>query len=188
MTPLDLATAYTVIANHGVRVDPRFFVTVKDAGGRTIDTVETTRHAVAHPESAYLVADMMTSVIDQGTGREVRARGFKAVAAGKTGTTNDTRDAWFVGFTPDTLAVVWVGYDDNRPLGLSGSQAALPIWTRFMKAAVSGRESRSFSPPAGVTLARIDPASGRLARPACPSAHTETFITGTEPRAWCALH
>jgi penicillin-binding protein 1B len=188
MTPLDLATAYTVIANHGVRVDPRFFTAVKNARGRTLDAIESARHAVAHPESAYLVTDMMRSVIDQGTAREIRARGFKAVAAGKTGTTNDTRDAWFVGFTPDLLAVVWVGYDDNRPLGLSGSQAALPIWTRFMKSAVSGRESGSFEPPAGVTFARIDPETGRLAQPSCPNVQTETFITGTEPRTLCPRH
>ncbi len=131
---------------------------------------------------------MMRSVIDQGTAKEVRARGFKAVAAGKTGTTNDTRDAWFVGFTPDILAVVWVGYDDNKPLGLSGSQAALPIWTRFMKSAVSGRESGVFEPPSGVTFARIDPETGQLARASCPNAQSETFITGTEPRAFCARH
>ena len=188
MTPLDLATAYTVIANHGVRVDPRFFVAVRDNGGRTLDTVESARHAVTGPQSAFLVADMMRSVIDEGTAREARARGFTAVASGKTGTTNDTRDAWFVGFTPDVLAVVWVGYDDNRPLGLSGAQAALPIWTRFMKAAVSGRESGSFKPPAGITFARIDAETGLLARPSCPRPRTETFITGTEPRAFCSRH
>ena len=188
MTPMDLATAYTVIANHGVRVDPRFFVEVRDTKGRTLDTVETARHAVVHPASAYLVTDMMRSVIDQGTAREIRARGFKAVAAGKTGTTNDKRDAWFVGFTPDLLAVVWVGYDDNQPLGLTGSQAALPIWTRFMKSAVSGRETGVFEPPSGVTFARIDPETGQLARASCPSGQSETFITGTEPHAFCARH
>ncbi|HEX9725958.1 MAG TPA: PBP1A family penicillin-binding protein [Vicinamibacteria bacterium] len=188
MTPLDLATAYTVIANHGVRVDPRFFVSVQDERGRILDSVETASHAVAHPESAYIVTDMMQSVIDEGTAREIRARGFNAMAAGKTGTTNDTRDAWFVGFTPDVLAVVWVGYDNNRPLGLTGSQAALPIWTRFMKAAVSGRETASFEPPAGVTFARIDTDTGLLARPSCPRVRTETFITGSEPRALCARH
>ena len=188
MTPLDLATAYTVIANHGVRVDPRFFVSVQDERGRTLDRIETARHAVAHPESAFIVTDMMKSVIDQGTAREIRARGFTAVAAGKTGTTNDTRDAWFVGFTPDVLAVVWVGYDDNRPLGLTGSQAALPIWTRFMKATVSGRETEGFEAPAGVTFARIDTDTGLLARPSCPRVRTETFITGTEPRTLCPQH
>ena len=188
MTPMDLATAYTVIANHGVRVDPRFFVEVRDTKGRTLDTVETARHAVVHPASAYLVTDMMRSVIDQGTAREIRVRGFQAVAAGKTGTTNDTRDAWFVGFTPDLLAVVWVGYDDNQPLGLTGSQAALPIWTRFMKSAVSGRETGVFEPPSGVTFARIDPETGQLARVSCPSGQSETFITGTEPPSFCARH
>ena len=95
---------------------------------------------------------MMRSVLNEGTGAGARANGFTADAAGKTGTTNDLRDAWFVGFTPELLTVVWVGLDDNQPLGLSGAQAALPIWTAFMKNAVAGRTSSTFEAPAGVTL------------------------------------
>jgi membrane carboxypeptidase/penicillin-binding protein len=131
---------------------------------------------------------MLRSVISFGTAREIRARGFQAQAAGKTGTTNDTRDAWFVGYTPDLLTAVWVGYDDNRPLGLSGSQAALPIWTRFMKVAVSGKEKARFSPPPGIVFADIDPATGKRAGPSCPSRQREAFRKEAVPKELCPLH
>jgi penicillin-binding protein 1B len=188
VTPLELAAAYAVIANGGTRVEPRFFTSVQDADGRTLDSPHYERRPVAHAEATFLVTELMRSVIDEGTGREIRARGFTATAAGKTGTTDDTRDAWFAGFVPDLLAVVWVGYDDNQRLGLTGSQAALLIWTRFMKAAVSGRDKPEFEPPSGITYARIDPSTGKLARASCPMARQEVFITGTEPRQLCPLH
>ena len=107
--------------------------------------------------------------------------GFAHDAAGKTGTTNDLRDAWFVGFTPELLTVVWVGFDDNQPLGLSGGQAALPIWTEFMKTALAGKPSISFQVPPGITFADIDRDTGKLALPSCPSTFTEAFAAGTEP-------
>ncbi len=188
VTPLELATAYAVIANGGTRVEPRYFTSVQDSEAATVDAPEHDRNWVVHAETAFLVTDLMRSAIDQGTGREIRARGFKADAAGKTGTTDDTRDAWFVGFTPDVLAVVWVGYDDNRKLGLTGGQAALPIWTRFMKSAVAGREKLSFEPPSGITHARIDPVTGMIARESCPNPVNEVFLTGTEPRRLCTQH
>jgi len=188
VTPLELATAYAVLANGGNRVEPRFFTFLKDASGRTIGERPVVSLPVASPESAYLVTDMMQSVLSFGTGREIRARGFTAEAAGKTGTTNDTRDAWFVGYTPDILAAVWVGYDDNRPLGLTGSQAALPIWTRFMKAAVSGKEKETFTPPNGITFVDIDPSTNRRAGPNCPSRQREAFRRGTAPAERCNVH
>ena len=100
---------------------------------------------------------MMRSVLNEGTGAGVRGAGFTLDAAGKTGTTNDLRDAWFVGFTPELLTVVWVGFDDNQPLGLSGAQAALPIWTAFMKRALAGRGQRPFEVPRGHQLRRHRP-------------------------------
>ena len=131
---------------------------------------------------------MMRSVINEGTGAGVRSAGFTLDAAGKTGTTNDLRDAWFVGFTPELLTVVWVGFDDNQPVGLSGAQAALPIWTDFMKRALAGRGSVSFKVPEGMAFADIDYATGQLATPSCPRVVTETFIAGTEPTEFCLLH
>ena len=106
---------------------------------------------------------MMRSVINEGTGAGARGAGFTLDAAGKTGTTNDLRDAWFVGFTPELLTVVWVGFDDNQPLGLSGAQAALPIWTEFMKRALAGRADVPFEAPEGITFVDIDPDTGKLA-------------------------
>ena len=103
-------------------------------------------------ETTFLVTDMMRSVLNEGTAAGARSAGFALKAAGKTGTTNDLRDAWFVGFTPELLTVVWVGFDDNQPLGLSGALAALPIWTQFMMRALAGHGSISFEPPDDVTL------------------------------------
>src|SRR5687767_7424064 len=131
---------------------------------------------------------MMRSVINEGTGAGARAAGFALDAAGKTGTTNDLRDAWFVGFTPELLTVVWVGFDDNRPVSLSGTQAALPIWTDFMKAALAGRPNAAFEVPEGVTFAGIDRDTGKLALPSCPRTYDESFLAGTEPVEYCELH
>ena len=143
---------------------------------------------VARPDTTFLVTNMMRSVINEGTGAGARAAGFTHDAAGKSGTTNDLRDAWFVGFTPELLTVVWVGYDDNQPLSLSGTQAALPIWTDFMKGATAGRAGTSFRPPDGIAFAEIDRDTGLLATPACPRTRTDSFLTGTEPREYCDLH
>src|SRR5206468_4032174 len=99
---------------------------------------------VARPDTTFVVTNMLRSVFTEGTGVGARANGFTLDAAGKSGTTNDLRDAWFVGFTPELLTVVWVGYDNNQPIGMSGSQAALPIWTSIMKSALAGRPSLPF--------------------------------------------
>jgi penicillin-binding protein 1B len=131
---------------------------------------------------------MMRSVINEGTGAGARGAGFVHDAAGKTGTTNDLRDAWFVGFTPEMLTVVWVGYDDNEPLGLSGAQASLPIWTEFMKAAMAGRPNVPFQVPSGITFAEIDRDTGKLATPGCERTLNESFLVGTEPTEYCPLH
>ena len=143
---------------------------------------------VARPSAAYLVTHMMRSVLYEGTGAGARASGFTLDAAGKSGTTNDLRDAWFVGFTPELLTVVWVGLDNNQPLGLSGSQAALPIWTSFMKNALAGRQSSDFEVPEAVTFVAIDRDTGKIATPTCPRVTNEAFLAGTEPLAICELH
>ena len=131
---------------------------------------------------------MMRSVINEGTAAGARSAGFTLDAAGKTGTTNDLRDAWFVGFTPELLTVVWVGFDDNQPVGLSGAQAALPIWTEFMTRALAGRASDQFEVPDGISFVDIDADTGKLAVPSCPRVFHEAFIAGTEPTQSCDLH
>jgi membrane carboxypeptidase/penicillin-binding protein len=160
-----------------------------DADGRhALQPKSITRKEVARPDTTFLVTNMMRSVINEGTGAGARAAGFALDAAGKSGTTNDLRDAWFVGFTPELLTVVWVGHDDNQPLGLSGTQAALPIWTDFMKAALAGHPNATFEPPDGITFAEVDRDTGKLATPGCPRTFTESFISGTEPTEYCELH
>jgi penicillin-binding protein 1B len=187
-TPLEVATAYTIFANGG-RVKPLHTVHSLLVKGDSVEPPPLVTGAqVAKPETTYLVTSMMQSVLDEGTGASARASGFKLEAAGKSGTTNDLRDAWFVGFTPELLTVVWVGIDDNTPLGLSGTQAALPIWTSFMSRALAGRSSSSFPIPDGLEFADIDPDSGGLAMPGCPKIRHEAFLPGTVPAVGCTLH
>jgi penicillin-binding protein 1B len=187
LTPLEVATAYTLFTNGGT-VRPLKGLSYIQAGARRLRPTAAKERSVARPDTTFLVTNMLRSVINEGTGAAARAMGFTADAAGKSGTTNDQRDAWFVGFTPEVLTVVWVGFDDNTPIGLTGSQVALPIWTEFMKAAVAGRGSRQFEAPQGITFVEIDRDTGKLATPSCPRTFTESFIVGTEPLEICPLH
>jgi penicillin-binding protein 1B len=187
LTPLEVAEAYTVFPNEGriKRLRPLLHVT---SGENTARPKPEAGPVVARPNAAFLVTHMMRSVLNEGTGASARASGFALDAAGKSGTTNDLRDAWFVGFTPELLTVVWVGLDDNQPLGLSGSQAALPIWTAFMKNALAGRGGSSFDAPDGVSFVEIDRDTGKIATPTCPRVTNEAFLAGTEPLGICELH
>jgi penicillin-binding protein 1B len=186
-TPYEIATAYTLFPNGG-RIQPLRSVAKIVAGRREIVLPIADDRNIAHADTTYLVTNMMRSVINEGTGAGARAAGFSLDAAGKTGTTNDLRDAWFVGFTPELLTVVWVGLDDNQPLGLSGTQAALPIWTTFMKRALAGRGGSSFEAPSGIVFVDIDKDTGRVATPGCPRVFREAFLAGTEPHDGCHLH
>jgi penicillin-binding protein 1B len=188
-TPLEMAAAYAAIAAGGVRVRPTVVTSVRNPDGRELFQARVPEpERVARPESAFLVTSMLRSVINEGTASRARALGFKAEAAGKTGTTDDTRDAWFIGFTPDLLCAVWVGYDDNTSLRLSGSEAALPIWTEFMKRATVGAKPKGFRAPPGVAFADIDRESGLLATPSCPRVLREAFIAGAVPVDHCLWH
>lgn len=187
VTPMAIAHAYTLFANGGALRPLRVVDRIVD-GARTTTFDPPAAQRVARADTTYLVTSMMRSVMNEGTGAGARAAGFTNDAAGKSGTTNDLRDAWFVGFTPDLLTVVWVGFDDNQPIGLGGSQAALPIWTAFMKGALAGRPRESFEEPGNITHRTIDPSTGLLATPNCPKALDEVFLTGTEPGFFCHLH
>ena len=148
-TPAEVATAYAMLANDGL-ARPLTAVTRVIFGGRAREWQLAEPQRVAHAGAVAIVRDMMGSVMDEGTGRGARAAGFLHEAAGKTGTTDHLRDAWFAGFTPDLLTVVWVGRDDDRPLGFTGAQAALPIWTEFMRRALPsdpGRTAREIADP-----------------------------------------
>jgi penicillin-binding protein 1B len=185
MTPLDVAAAYTVFANGGVRAEPLFIDRVVSSDGATIESGAVKTKQVLDPRVAYQVTDILEDVIDHGTGASVRARGFTGPAAGKTGT---SRDGWFAGYTSNLLCIVWVGFDDNRDLDLSGAVSAAPIWTEFMKRATAlpaYHDMEDFDPPDGVTEVQIDPQTQELATPACPMSYKEVFITGTEPTEFC---
>ena len=186
-SPLEMAEAYTLFTNSGRIVPVRALLSLTD-GGRSREIPVEKRREVARADATYLVVNMMQSVMNEGTAAGARSAGFTLTAAGKTGTTNDLRDAWFAGFTPELLTIVWVGFDNNQPIGLSGAQAALPIWTSFMKRALAGRPDERFDVPPGITFVEIDKDTGQVATSSCPRVMTEAFIAGTEPHQACQTH
>ena len=188
MTPLELAAGYTTFAAAGTRAEPMFIKQVVGPAGLVLEEPETQTRPVLDKRVAYLVTNLLEDVINRGTGTVVRTRGFRAPAAGKTGTSHD---GWFVGYTTNLLCVVWVGFDDNRELGLSGAASAAPIWTEFMKRAVlvpGFRDAKPFVAPEGITKVAIDPQTQQISAGACPDQYDEVFITGTEPTETCSLH
>jgi penicillin-binding protein 1B len=187
LTPFEVAQAYTLFVNGG-RVRPLTSIQRVETAERELRPKIPAFKRAAREDTTFLVTNMMRSVLNEGTAASARAAGFALDAAGKTGTTNDLRDAWFVGFTPELLTVVWVGFDNNQPVSLTGTQAALPIWTAFMKAATAGRPSIPFEVPEGITFAEIDRDTGKLALPTCPRTLTESFLAGTEPAEYCEIH
>jgi penicillin-binding protein 1B len=188
VTPLEVAVAFSTIANQGLQVQPVAIKRITNGEGETIERRTLQVKQVIPPEDAYLLTHLLEGVLERGTARGARQRGFERPAAGKTGTTNDFGDAWFVGYTPDLLTVVWVGFDVREPLGLSGGQAALPIWTEFMKRATAGRPAAEFTPPPGVVLVPIDRFTGFRATPYCPTVIEEAFYRGEEPTEPCPHH
>jgi penicillin-binding protein 1B len=187
-TPFEIATAYTVFPNLG-QIRPLHSIRQINTDNKEAAKPDwpAPKYAV-RPESAFLVQNMMRSVMNEGTAAGARGMGFALDAAGKTGTTNDLRDAWFVGFTPEILTVVWVGFDDNTALGLSGAQAALPIWTNFMMRALAGHPNVPLPQPDSIVFVDIDRDNGKLAGPGCPRTYREGFAPGTEPTEVCDLH
>jgi penicillin-binding protein 1B len=188
MTPIDVAAGYTVFANRGGRTEPLFLRSVVSSEGRVLDQNRPRVRPVLDPRVAYLVTNLLQDVVNRGTGAGVRSRGFTAPAAGKTGTSHD---GWFAGFTPNLLCVVWVGFDDNRELGISGASSAAPVWAEFMKRASAmpaWSSTEGFAPPEGIVTLTIDPETLQLATPACPNTRDEVFIAGTEPVEFCERH
>jgi penicillin-binding protein 1B len=188
MTPIEVAAGYTAFAANGVRAEPLFIRSVVAGNGSTAESNAPSTRPVLDPRVAFLTTSLMEDVINHGTGYPVRQIGFVAPAAGKTGTSHD---GWFAGYTSNLLCVVWIGFDDNRDLGLAGGEAAAPIWAEFMKRAVAMpkyRDTQNFDPPPGIVEQSIDPQTGQLATPSCPQMMTEYFIAGTEPHQYCQLH
>ena len=179
-TPLQVASAYTAFAQLGRRTSPVAINRVTTGGGRTVVAPTAEKSDVLRPEVAYVMNSFMKDVVNRGTAAKVRARGFKANVAGKTGT---SRDGWFAGFTPNLVCVVYVGFDDGSQLGMTGADAALPIWADFMTAALREHPEwgGDWQIPAGVEQVEIDPTTGGLAAPDSPNKRLELFIAGTAP-------
>lgn len=169
-------------------MDPYSMAQVRDRNGTVLERTQPKATQVLDPRVAFLITNIMEDVINRGTGIGVRSRGFRAPAAGKTGTSND---GWFAGYTSNLLCIVWVGYDADREMPLSGAASALPIWTEFMKRAVALPQYsnvRPAVPPPGVVKVEIDPDTNELATPHCPTTVSEYFIAGTQPQDYCRRH
>ncbi len=187
-SPMQVAQAYAIMANEGMEV-PQYGVTaVVDQKGKVIEGHELKAQQVLSPQLTYTIDFMLEQVINHGTGEGARKMGFTRPAAGKTGTTNDSMDAWFAGFTPNLLTVVWTGFDQKEKLGLTGAEASLPAWTMFMKAATASRPAPDFPVPPGIVTAQIDPLTGYLAGPYCPISMKGVFPTEMAPTQQCPFH
>ncbi|MFH1653194.1 MAG: PBP1A family penicillin-binding protein, partial [Pseudomonadota bacterium] len=184
VTPLGLAAAYTIFPNAGIRTEPISIMQVVTKDGKILEHKPIMMKRKFDPRPIYLTTYVMQGVIDHGTARAARVYGVKGSPAGKTGTTSDYRDAWFVGFTPNLLATVWVGFDDNVSTKMSGSRAALPIWSEFMSEMKYA--DKRFAPPKGIKYINVDPITGLLSGKKCPDYIVEAFIDGTEPEDKCS--
>jgi penicillin-binding protein 1B len=188
VTPLELARMYLPFVNGGLRLPGTFAIRAARDRDGTIEAADTPEPtAVITSAEAYLMTSLLEGVIAQGTGAPARALGVSGSIAGKTGTTNEGRDAWFVGYAPRLLAVVWVGFDGGDVHGLSGADAALPIWADFMRQAVEAYPQPAFTVPSGIVFADVDLTNGLLANRFCPTVARETFLSGTEPQP-CQEH
>jgi penicillin-binding protein 1B len=188
VSPMQIARAYAIMANEGMEVQPYAVTAVVDQDNRVIQGHEIEARQVLSPQLAYMMDFMLEQVINHGTGIGARRMGFKNPAAGKTGTTNDSKDAWFAGFTPNLLAVVWTGFDQKEELGLTGAEASLPAWTRFMKAASASRPVLDFQVPPGIVVEKVDPLTGYKAGPYCPNVVEGVFPVSMAPTQICPFH
>jgi penicillin-binding protein 1B len=179
-TPLQMASAYTAFANGGRRIAPVAVKRVTTKDGLTLFESRTEKRDVMSPQVAYIMTSMMQDVLDHGTGTRVRQMGFTGVAAGKTGS---SKDAWFAGYTPNLVCVVWVGFDNNDDIKLTGGVVAAPIWADFMSRALRIRPELGgyFEDPGGLVVCDIDPATGSIPSDTTVGPRREIFLAGTEP-------
>jgi penicillin-binding protein 1B len=180
VTPLEMAGAFGVLAAQGFRADLHGVEGVLDRDGNLVARTEHGGEQVFTPEETYLVTSALEGAVERGTGRGLRAWGYWGPIAAKSGTTNDFRDAWFVGYTPQLAVAVWVGFDDGQRTGLAGSQAAMPIFARFLNATQERADGRDFEPPADLEIVSVDPRTGLAASKAC-GGEPEFFLPGTAP-------
>src|SRR5688572_30259742 len=205
VTLMSITAAFAAFANAGLVPAASLITRVEDVDGQVLFTAQPNTHRVVSESTAFLMSNMLADVVNSGTAWSARRVGFSLPAAGKTGTTNDYRDAWFTGYTPKIVTGVWVGYDMPRTIISNGyaAELAVPIWAKFMKTATRKDEPAWFRPPPGLTSATICRLSGALATDSCRNAvdvddegnvvggsmvYTEYFVRGTEPRTFCPIH
>jgi penicillin-binding protein 1B len=188
LTPVEVAGAYTAFATMGTRADPMYVKSISGANGNVLEKNSPQNKMVLDPRVAYLVDSILVDVINKGTGATVRAKGFTLPAAGKTGT---SRDGWFAGFTNNLVCIIWIGFDDNHDLGLTGGATAGPMWADFMMKATTlpgYRDVKPLETPEGIDTVLIDADTLEVATPSCPVTREEVYIAGSEPTQLCELH
>ena len=192
VTLLELTSAYGVLAAEGMRAEPMAITRIEDRNGNVLEEFHEYHEEVLQPDVAYLMTDMLTSVIDEvnGTGGAVRQYGLDIPVAGKTGTTDEYTDGWFVGYNPELAIGVWTGFDERKSMGprMTGANVALPIWVETMKDAYPTNRGPAFNRPPNIIEELICQASGLLSTPYCPKVVREIFIEGNEPTRVCDLH
>lgn len=184
---LELTSAYSAFAAGGVRAEPLFVKSIYDRNGKLLEENSVYREEVLSPQLSYVITSMLETALNDGTGRGARLMGFMEPAGGKTGTTNDCTDGWYIGFTPELAVGVWTGFDVNRTMGrkMTGARVSLPTWTSMMKAHYRDHKGEPFAEPEGIVHRAICEQSGLLVTPECARARRELFIEGTEPARPC---
>ncbi|MBA5861131.1 MAG: PBP1A family penicillin-binding protein [Nitrospira sp. CR1.1] len=184
---LEMTAAFGVLAHEGISMAPTALQAVMTPEGDPAWHHTPARHQAVSPQAAYVITSLLKGVVERGTAAKAKGMGLRGIVAGKTGTTDGYRDAWFIGYTPDVVVGVWVGFDDEESLHLTGAQAALPMWVEFVRQILPAAPRDFVMPPAVITR-DIDPQSLQLATSKCPQRSTEFFIEGTEPSVYCEVH
>jgi penicillin-binding protein 1B len=188
VTPLEIAYAYSAFANLGVKAEPISILAVSTAEGKLLESREVKMKRVAPASVCYVMNDVLKGVFEFGTASKARQLGFERPFAGKTGTTSSYHDAWFIGYSPRILSLVWLGFDDSHSIRLAGGDACVPIWVNNMNRVSGLIPDVDWKRPEDVIDRQIDPQSGMLATPYCPQTKDEIFVAGTEPTSVCPLH
>ena len=184
---LEMTSAFGVLAHEGISMAPTALQAVMTPEGDPAWHHTPARHQAVSPQAAYVMTSLLKGVVERGTAAKAKAMGLRGIVAGKTGTTDGYRDAWFIGYTPDVVVGAWVGFDDEEALHLTGAQAALPMWVEFVRQILPAAPRDFVEPPAVITR-DIDPQSSQLATSKCPQRSAELFIEGTEPSVYCEVH
>ena len=182
--------AYAPLANGGVRPEPRTIIRIYERYRNNWTEISSVVNPVLSPAIAYVTTSMLKDVLIYGTAKSLRGFSRERPAAGKTGTTDDYRDAWFIGYTPQLITGVWAGYDKPTPMGrgFTGGAICAPIWGRFMRSALVDKPAVDFPKPDSVISVQIDPVTGDLATPDCPKKREEFYVVGTQPTVYCPNH